>query len=285
MIGLAVTCLFGLVLWGFRSKLMEKKDAFRRFMLGEEKGKLRQPWQELLVRFFTFEPAQSIPLLAGVFLVPLLSGGIIGAVNHSVWWLAAGGLAALAAPWTVYTLRVAGWKKKCRTQMKETLRNLSTAIRSGQTFAAAMGRAALDVAAPFHDLLLQVEKEIRIGAPEGEAFQRLVEQTGIASFDTIALLIAFTLAKGGNLAYVLDDIAATLEEEEELLADLRSETASYRMSAYGLPFILIGLLFFFRSTITPLFAQSGFVWVFIGALLAMSIGILLTFRIVRKLEV
>jgi Flp pilus assembly protein TadB len=135
------------------------------------------------------------------------------------------------------------------------------------------------------ELLLQAGMEIRLGKPEGEAFRTLVEQTGVDPFFAVAGLIELAILKGGKLTHILDDVGNYMEEVEVLLADLRGESFSYRMSAYLLPVLLFGLMVWFWPVIAPMLKHSWFFFVFMGALGFISTGILLTFRLVRKLDV
>lgn len=169
--------------------------------------------------------------------------------------------------------------------MKEALHLTSTALRSGTIFAEALARAAHEVPQPMKGLLLQAGREIRLGKPEGEAFHTLVEMTGERTFSPLVGLISLTLIKGGKLANILDDALNYMEEDEELLADLRGETSSYRMSAYLLPLVLLGLMLWFRSAMTPMLAHAWFLVLFFAAIGSMSVGILLTFRLIRKLDI
>lgn len=285
MIGFSVTVTLLMVLWGCFLRKKERQHAFQRFMLGDDTKRDQRSSIQWLARLFPFAPARSLSLIISSFLLPLIVGTVFGWVKQDGVILIVGVIVSILMPWLSYGWRSYWWKRRCRIQMKEALRLLSTAIRSGTTFVVALQRTAAEIAYPLHPLFVQAEKEIRLGVPEGKAFQRLIEQTGVKEYSIVALLIEFTIHKGGRLAYVLDDIASYQEEEEELVADLRSETTSYRTSAYILPLLMIGLIVLFWSSISPLLVQSWFLFMFIGALGLISMGFLLTIRIVRKLDV
>ncbi|MCY9668731.1 type II secretion system F family protein [Paenibacillus alginolyticus] len=285
MIGLGISIVGLLILAGVWQQKRERWIAFRRFMLGSSAHPHDSIVLQWLERRFPFAPARSLPLIISLFILPVLLG-IVMALSQQSWVPVLLGVAAsLFGPWGTYSLKSYIWKRRCRNQMKDALRLASTALRAGTTFAEALARAALELPEPMSGLLLQANREIRLGKPEGEAFHKLAEQTGVSDFSSIAGLIELTIVKGGKLPYILDDVVNYMEEDEELLADLRGETSSYRMSAYLLPLLLLGLLLWFWPAISPMLNQTWFFVLFVAALSFMSVGLFLTYRLVRKLDV
>lgn len=285
MIGLGISIVFLLVLVGFWQQKRERWIAFRRFMLGSSANPNDPLALHWLERRFPFAPARSLPMMISLFFLPLIIGIILGSFQQSWLPVLLGVLASLFGPWGSYSLKSYFWKRRCRNQMKDALRLASTALRAGTTFAESLARAALELPQPMNALLVQANREIRLGKPEGEAFHKLVEQTGISHFSSVAGLMELTILKGGKLPHILDDVVNYMEEDEELLADLRGETSSYRMSAYLLPLILMGLMLWFWPAISPMLNHPWFLILFLAALSSMSIGVFLTYRLVRKLDV
>ena len=283
--GFMVTLILLFVLAGCWAGQRERGLKFQQFMLGISDGQRyaeRLKWVEGL---FPFAPARSLLMMSSLFCASLAGGIVISWLQKGWFYLIIGGVCALFAPWIGYSLRSFLWRRRSRTQMKEALRLASTSLRAGTTFAEALARAAMELPQPMNGLLLQACREIRLGKPEGEAFQTLVEMTGVSQFSSLVGLIALTIVKGGKLANILDDTLSYMEEDEELLADLRGETSSYRMSAYLLPLLLVGLMLWFWPAIAPMMFLPWFLLLFLAAVGSMCIGVLLTFRLVRRLDV
>lgn len=285
MMGFIVTLILLFVLAGCWLGKKEKGFKFQQFMLGIPLGQIhaeRLKWVEAL---FPFAPARSYLMLGSLFGASLAGGIVTSSLQQRGFPIIIGGLFALFTPWMGYKLRSYFWRRRCHIQMKEALHLASTALRSGTTFAEALARAALELPQPMNGLLLQAGREIRLGKQEGEAFHTLVEMTGVNTFVSLAELIELTILKGGKLANILDDALGYMEEDEELLADLRGETSSYRMSAYLLPLLLSGLMIWFWPVISPMMGHFWFFLIFLTALGFMCTGVFLTFRLVRKLDV
>jgi Flp pilus assembly protein TadB len=283
--GYVVTLILLCVLMGFWVRKWEQGFKFRQFMLGIPMDRSYDVGLKWLETLFPFAPARSLHLICILFCTPLIGGIVIGWMKQRGFPLIMGGVSALSMPWIGYKLKSFLWRRRCRIQMKETLHLASTALRAGTTFAEALARAALELPQPMKGLLIQAGREIRLGKPEGEAFHSLVEMTGERTFSPLTGLIALTITKGGKLANTLDDALSYMEEDEELLADLRGETSSYRMSAYLLPLLLMGLILWFWPAIEPMMEHRWFFLLFLAAMGFMGTGIFLTFRLVRKLDV
>jgi len=285
MMGFMIILMLLIVLAGGWAHQQERGFKFKQFMLGIPVGRGYAEGLKWLEGLFPFAPARSFLMIGCLFCVPLAGGMVIGWWQQGWFFLVIGGVCAIFAPWIGYSLRSFFWRRRCHMQMKEALRLASTALRSGTTFAEALSRAALELPQPMNGLLLQAGREIRWGKQEGEAFHSLVEMTGVNTFSSLAGLIELAIIKGGKLANILDDALNYMEEDEELLADLRGETSSYRMSAYLLPLLLCGLMIWFWPVISPMMKHSWFLLLFLAAVGSMCTGVILTFRLVRKLDV
>ncbi len=283
--GLMVTLSLLCVMAGCWAQKREQKLKFHQFMVGIPLTQGYAKSLKWLEGLFSFAPARSLRMIGCLFGLPWAGGIGVSWLQQSWVPLLVGGVVALFAPWFGYLLQSFLWRRRCRMQMKEALRLASTALRSGTTFAEALARAALELPQPMNGLLLQAGREMGLGKQEGEAFRSLVERTGVNTYSSLAGLIELAILKGGKLANILDDALSYMEEDEELLADLRGETSSYRMSAYLLPLLLGALIVWFWPVISPMMNHSWFFLLFLAAVGSMCIGVVLTFRLVRKLDV
>ncbi|MFC4767182.1 type II secretion system F family protein [Effusibacillus consociatus] len=283
MTGLGVTIVLWLAIYAWWWRKQEKRFAFRSFLLGTTAGRSR--WFNQLDRWFPQHPVRSWGIILLGFFLPCTAGLWAWEMYRENVYMIVGGLAALGGPFLADRLYRWWWKRRCFLQWKEALRGLSTVLRMGRPWVEAIHRVEEETPEPLQSMLIQMEAEIRLGSAEGEALRRMTERTGIDSLKILTTLVEMVAEKGGDMADALDDLAAQWEEEEELLADLRTETGMYRLSAYLLPLLMLGLLVWFWPTISPLFAAGWFVSLFIGATLTVLAGLGISLRMVSKLDV
>jgi tight adherence protein B len=90
---------------------------------------------------------------------------------------------------------------------------------------------------------------------------------------------------GGNLAELLNTVAATLREREYLRRQVRSLSAEGRLSAYILVALPIGMLGYMlalrRDYVMPLFTEPLGLLLVLVALVLLSVGWFMMSRIVK----
>jgi len=134
----------------------------------------------------------------------------------------------------------------------------------------------------------RVDAETRLGMPLEQSLQRMADRVGSADFQSAVTAISIQREVGGNLATVLDVVAATIRERAALKRHVSSLTAESRLSAYilvALPFLILGVLLVIRPTyLAPLLTTTtGFAIGGVGVLL-LVVGIVWIYR-VSKVEV
>ena len=167
---------------------------------------------------------------------------------------------------------VRGKKKKRKNRLEgqliEAIGVLSNALKAGHSFQSAMSNIATDMEAPISEEFGRVFKETQRGMTLEESMNRMVERTD--SDDLIQRKV------GGNLAEVLEKISGTIQSRISLRKEIKTRTASGRMSGFivgALPFLLLGMMAAInREYASQLFETSagramlafGFVWECIG---------------------
>ncbi len=90
---------------------------------------------------------------------------------------------------------------------------------------------------------------------------------------------------GGNLAELLNTVAATLRERDYLRRQVRSLSAEGRLSAYILVSLPIGMLVYMltlrREYVMPLFTEMLGYLLLIGASVLLAVGWFMMSRIVK----
>jgi tight adherence protein B len=92
-----------------------------------------------------------------------------------------------------------------------------------------------------------VTKEVGVGIAVEEALGHLLDR--IESADLHLMISAMNVQRevGGNLAEILDIIAETIRQRQQMAGEVRALTAQGRISAYiitGLPVFMAGVMFF-----------------------------------------
>lgn len=126
---------------------------------------------------------------------------------------------------------------------------IARALRAGNPFTAALKAAAKEMPEPIAEEFGITFDEINYGLEVEDALHNLETRLGgtdVAYFVTAVLIQRRT---GGNLANVLNRIAAMLRERRRTVNEVRIQAAEMRLSAHiliALPFLVAGVLSLFR---------------------------------------
>ena len=150
--------------------------------------------------------------------------------------------------------------KKFESQLSDALIIACSCLKSGLSFTQAMETIAKDMDDPISGEFALVIKEMSMGASMEEALDKL--NTRIKS-KHLALMVSAVLVQrqtGGNLSQILENISNTIKERMKLQQELKSATASGKMSGtvVGMMPIAILLMFFVvnKDFVMPLFTEN-----------------------------
>ncbi len=175
--------------------------------------------------------------LALLGVVALLGGG----------WLAAGPWAGVAlgaaAPWVPRAVVRARRRRRATAVSAGApaiARALSDALAGGHSVRGALTAAARDggIAGPAGEELRLAAAALDLGERTEQVLRDLARRAGGGPLDTLAAAVLMQRDAGGDLAALLRDLAASLEERGRVVADARSATAQARFTALlvtGLP--------------------------------------------------
>lgn len=233
--------------------------------------------------------AGSNQLLAGLLglcavlgLAGLALGTLLG------WWwqptLALGALGSVAPMLRLRWLR-AHRLAKINEQLPDALDLISRALRAGHAFSAALAMVGRQVQEPIATEFKITFDEINFGISSRNALQNLALRVPLADMRYFVIAVSIQLETGGNLAGLLSMLATMIRERYKLLAKIRVLAAEGKLSAYilvALPFVLAGVI----QVINPkymavLFADPTGVKILIGALVMMTVGMALLWRITK----
>ena len=169
--------------------------------------------------------------------VSLLGGG----------WLLAGPVAGLAvaatAPWAARAVVQAQGRRRTASIARGApaiARALADALSGGHSVRGAVTAAARDgaIAGPAGEEMRVAAAALELGERTDDVLQALARRAGGGPLDTLVAAVLLQRQAGGDLAALLRDLAAALEERGRVVAEARSATAQARFTALlvcGLP--------------------------------------------------
>lgn len=174
----------------------------------------------------------SIALAAcGLLLPPLLGKPMVVGLGAA--------LALGALPWWRVASRAADRIARIERQFPEALDLMGRAMRAGHAFPSAIRMVAEEMPAPLGRDFRVLFDEINYGVPANDALAHLAERVPIADVSYFVVAVMIQRESGGNLAELLDKIAALVRERLRLLGEIRTLSAEGRLSALiltALPF-------------------------------------------------
>ena len=175
--------------------------------------------------------------IVGTFVVVLL----IDLITGSLWYAALG----LLTP-----LLVRGWaqrklarrRNQFAEQLPDILQVVSSALRSGHSFAGALSVVVESSAEPMKSEMQRVVADEQLGVPLMQAIGVVAERMASRDLEQVALVAELQREAGGNAAEVVDRVAETIRERFELRRLVQTLTVQGRMSRWIVSALPIALL-------------------------------------------
>jgi tight adherence protein B len=169
---------------------------------------------------------------------------LIYVVTGSFWWA----LLALLVPvgtrqWVVRTL--ARRRNRFAEQLPDALQVISSALRSGHSFAGALAVVVESASEPMKSEMHRVVADEQRGVPLETSIAVVAERMQNADLEQLGLVAELQREAGGNAAEVVDRVAETVRERFELRRLVKTLTTQGRMSGWivtALPIVIVVLL-------------------------------------------
>ena len=127
--------------------------------------------------------------------------------------------------------------------------------------------------------------ETRLGVSVEEALDGVAERFGSKDFEWVVMAIRIQRQVGGNLAELLDTVAATMREREYMRRQVASLSAEGRLSAWVLgglpPLFLLYLMITQGDYVAPLFHDPRGWLMLGGGIIWLGIGVFWMSRLVK----
>lgn len=186
-------------------------------------------------------PGEFVVLLASTLVATTLLATVIGG-----WLLAT--VLAVAVPVTfLLVLRRRARRRQARfnDQLGETLQLLAGSMRAGYSLMQAVDSVAREAESPTSDEFSRLVVETRLGRDVNEALEAMADRMRSEDFDWVVQAIEIHREIGGDLAEVLDTVAGTIRERNQIRRQIKALSAEGRLSGYillALPFAVGGLI-------------------------------------------
>lgn len=181
-------------------------------------------------------------------------------------------LLATLGPMLALDLRIHSRQAAFDEQLPQILNLIAGSLRAGWGLLQSLDMVVQETMPPASDEFRRVQTEARLGLPVEDALQAMAERVGSDDFAWAVSAIAIQREVGGNLAEVLDVVAATIRDRAALRRHVSALTAEGRISAIillALPFVEAVFLYAVNpSYMRPMFTEPlGWVILGIGLLL------------------
>ena len=122
-------------------------------------------------------------------------------------------------------------RKRFNGQLPDALTALSGSLRAGRSVGQAMDAISRETADPMGRELRKVVAEVRLGRSLHDTLTDAGERIGSEDFRWAVLAMQIQAEVGGNLAELLDQVAATMRERSRMKGEVKALTAEGRASA------------------------------------------------------
>ena len=198
-------------------------------------------------------------LLAQGCAVVLIPGAVL-LLTRSTVFAVFGFVAVSAGPMLALRFLSARRRKRFAMQLPDALTTLAGSLRAGRSVGQALDALSRELADPMGRELRKVVAETRLGRPLHDALSDAVERVNSPDFRWTVLAMQIQAEVGGNLAELLDQVAATVRERSRMKGEVKALTAEGRASAMMLVVMVPGLGLFMAAInptyMSPLISTS-----------------------------
>lgn len=224
--------------------------------------------------------------LAGIKMKPsdvvLLTGATALAAGAAVMLAlgpAIGLVVAVIVPvlgWFVLGFLVGRRKKAFGDQLDSTLQMMAASLRAGYSLLQSVQAMSTEADTPTRDEFSRVLNETRIGRPLNESLVEVATRMNSEDFNWVAQAIAINREVGGNLADVLDGVARTIRERNQLQRQVAALASEGKLSAVILMALPFGVTAFLTVAnpgyLNRLFTTPLGIAIVVAAIIMLIIG-------------
>jgi len=192
--------------------------------------------QRLTAAGLALTAAEWLLLHAGVVVASALVGLLLSGGNALVVLLCV--LFGSVGPWLFLSIKESRRLKAFNSQLADTLQLMSGGLSAGLSLPQSVDTVVREGAEPMAGELRRALVEQRLGVDIEDALDGVADRMQSKDFRWVVMAIRIQREIGGNLAELLNTVAATIREREYLRRQVRTLSAEGRLSAWilgGLP--------------------------------------------------
>jgi tight adherence protein B len=190
-----------------------------------------------------------------------------------------------AVPWLLVKVAIRRRAARLHSQLADVLTILASSLRAGHSFMQALDTVAKEIPDPGKTEFGRVVAEIRLGRSVEDALNGMAERVGSYDFKWAVLAVNIQREVGGNLAEILDTVADTVRERDQIRRQVDVLTTEGRLSMYILTGLPIVIAFYMtlvnRSYISLLVTTRIGLFMLITGISLLVVGMIWMKRIVK----
>jgi tight adherence protein B len=145
-------------------------------------------------------------------------------------------------------IRTRARQQKFADQLEDSLQLLASSLRAGHSMLQALNSVAREAEEPTSEEFARIINQTRLGRQSGDALAETAARMRSDDFTWVTQAIAINREVGGNLAEVLDTVAGTIRERNQIRRQVKALSAEGKMSAYVLMALPFGITTFLAVT-------------------------------------
>jgi tight adherence protein B len=216
--------------------------------------------------------------------------GVAVAVGLHLWrdelWLTTLGLVlGLAVPVVTFAILQARYRRRLQNQLPDAFYLLARSLRAGLSLEQALVMVGAQGPRPLADEFRKCNAQIQLGLSVPAAAQAMARRLRLIDFNAFASTVTLYQATGGNLALLLDRLAAGSRDRNQFRGHFLAATALGRATAIAIaaavPVLLLGYLLFEPEHIQG-FLQSTNGWIALAVAFGLqAVGIAWLYYLLR----
>ncbi len=218
-------------------------------------------------------------IVIGMTLLGALIGG--GGLLTGVFFLVLG----VIGPWMYLGFKRGRRLKAFNAALPDTLQLMSGSLAAGLSLAQSVDTIVREGSEPMAGEFKRVLIETRLGVPLEDALEGINDRFDSKDFAWVVMAIKIQRQVGGNLAELLDTVAATIREREYLRRQVAALSAEGKMSAWVLgllpPLFLVYLMISQPDYVKPMFSEPLGWLMLLGAATMLAVGAFWMSRLVK----
>ena len=231
----------------------------------------------------SWRPAEWLLFHAAIFIVVSIVGLMLGGGNLIIglFFMALGAI----GPWFYLGFRRSRRRKKFERALPDTLQLMSGSLAAGLSLAQSVDTIVRDGGEPMASEFRKVLIETRLGLSLETALQGVADRFQSKDFEWVVMAINIQRQVGGNLAELLNTVAATIREREYMRRQVAALAAEGKLSAMVLgglpPAFMLYLLVANHAYVIVLFTRPIGIAMLVGGAFWLGVGVFWMSRIIK----